>query len=100
MLGSGFGARVLGALDTSYAKVTTLQMCVQPSARISNAVVEPYNAILHHGQQLMSAGGRNCVTFLFQNEAGYRVCQQKLGIEQPSYSHVNSVLAQVKGTFA
>jgi tubulin alpha len=89
--GSGFGALLLDRLSVEYGKKPKLDFCIYPSPRISTSVVEPYNSILSTHSLLEHTD----VSFILDNEALYRVCQNSLGIERPSYSNLNRLLAQV-----
>nr|CAD7441760.1 unnamed protein product [Timema bartmani] len=58
---------------------------------VSTAVVEPYNAVLSTHTTLSNS---DCA-FIVDNEAIYNICRRKLGIERPSYAHLNRLISQV-----
>jgi tubulin alpha len=89
--GSGFGALLLDRLSVDFGKKPKLDFCIYPSPRISTSVVEPYNSILSTHSLLEHTD----VSFILDNEALYKVCQNSLGIERPSYANLNRLLAQV-----
>lgn len=89
--GSGFGSLLLERLSSDYGKRSKLDFCVYPSPHLSTSVVEPYNstfathALLEHTD----------VAFMLDNEAIYDICRKNLGIQCPSYSNLNRLIAQV-----
>lgn len=89
--GSGFGALLLERIAAEYGKKSKLEFSIYPSPRVSNAVVEPYNAVLSTHSTIENA---DC-TFLVDNEAVYDICRRNLAIERPGYEHLNGLIAQV-----
>lgn len=89
--GSGFTALLLERLQNDYAKSIQLQFAVYPAPKISTAVVEPYNSVLTTHSTLAYSS----VTFLFDNEALYDICQKSLKVDRPGYLNLNRLLAQV-----
>lgn len=89
--GSGFTALLLERLQADYAKSLQLQFAVYPAPKISTSVVEPYNSVLTTHSTIEFAD----VTFLFDNEALYDICQTCLRIDRPAYLNLNRLLAQV-----
>ncbi|KAJ5273644.1 hypothetical protein N7478_008769 [Penicillium angulare] len=89
--GSGFGALLLERLAAEYGKKSKLEFSVYPSPRVSNAVVEPYNAVLSTHSTIENS---DC-TFLVDNEAVYDICRRNLDIPRPGYEHLNALIAQV-----
>ncbi|KAJ5765852.1 hypothetical protein N7520_005411 [Penicillium odoratum] len=89
--GSGFGALLLERLASEYGKKSKLEFSVYPSPKTSNAVVEPYNAVLSTHSTIENA---DC-TFLVDNEAVYDICRRHLDIPRPGYEHLNRLIAQV-----
>jgi tubulin alpha len=68
-----------------------LEIAVYPSPKNSSAVVEPYNSILTtHGTMSYS----DCA-FMVDNEAIFDICCRNLGIERPTYIHLNRLIAQL-----
>lgn len=72
-------------------KALQLQFSVYPAPKISTAVVEPYNSVM----TTHSTMEHSSVTFLFDNEALYDICQLKLSVDRPGYQNLNRLLAQV-----
>lgn len=89
--GSGFTALLLERLVNEYAKSLQLQFAVYPAPMISTAVVEPFNCVLTTHSTIDFSN----VTFLFDNEALYEICQKSLGVSRPAYKNLNRLLAQV-----
>ncbi|KAM0789967.1 Tubulin alpha-1A chain [Microbotryomycetes sp. NB124-2] len=89
--GSGFGALLLERLSQDYGKKSKLEFAVYPSPKMSNSVVEPYNAILTTHTTLEHV---DC-SFLIDNEAIYDICRSKLGVSSPGFRNLNRLIAQV-----
>jgi len=89
--GSGFGSLLLERLSVDYGKKSKLDFCVYPSPQVSTAVVEPYNSVLSTHSLLEHTD----VAFMLDNEAIYDICRKSLGIEKPSYTNLNRLVAQV-----
>lgn len=89
--GSGFSSLLAERLSADYGKKTKLEIVVYPSPRTSSAVVEPYNSIL----TTHSSMSHSDCSFMVDNEAIFAICSKNLGIEQPSYSHLNRIIAQL-----
>ena len=89
--GSGFGSLLLDKLSVEYGKKSKLDFCIYPSPQVSTSVVEPYNSVLSTHSLLEHTD----VAFLLDNEAIYDICRKNLGIEQPTYTNLNRLIAQV-----
>ncbi|KAL6073087.1 structural constituent of cytoskeleton [Balamuthia mandrillaris] len=89
--GSGFGSLLLEKLSIEYGKKSKLDFCVFPSPQISTSVVEPYNSVLSTHSLLEHTD----VAFMLDNEAIYDICRYKLGKQQPSYTSLNRLIAQI-----
>jgi len=89
--GSGFGSLLLERLSVDYGKKSKLDFCIYPSPQVSTAVVEPYNSVLSTHSLLEHTD----VAFMLDNEAIYDICKKNLGIEKPTYTNLNRLLAQV-----
>jgi len=89
--GSGLGALLLERLSVDYGRKSKLSFAVSPSPQVSTAVVEPYNSVLSTHALLEHT---DC-TFCLDNEALYDVCSRNLGIERPTYTNLNRLIAQV-----
>jgi len=89
--GSGFTSLLMERLSVDYGKKAKFQFAVYPAPQVSTAVVEPYNSILTTHTTLEHT---DCA-FMVDNEAIYDLCTKKLGVERPSYSNLNRIIAQV-----
>ncbi len=89
--GSGLGSLLLERLSADYGKKSKLGFTIFPSPQVATAVVEPYNAIFCSHALLEHTD----VEFLIDNEAIYDVCRRNLGIERPTYTNLNRLIAQV-----
>jgi len=89
--GSGFGSLLLERLGVDYGKKPKFSFCVYPSPNLSTSVVEPYNSVLAT-HALME---HTDVSFMYDNEALYDICRRNLGVEAPSYTNLNRLIAQV-----
>ncbi|KAG1695163.1 hypothetical protein DVH05_020804 [Phytophthora capsici] len=89
--GSGLGSLLLERLSVDYGRKSKLAFTVYPSPLLSTAVVEPYNAVLSTHSLLEHTD----VSFVLDNEAIYDICLRSLGIERPSYTNLNRLIAQV-----
>jgi tubulin alpha len=117
--GSGFGALLLERLSTDYGKKSKLEFSVYPAPKVSNSVVEPYNSVLTTHTTLEHS---DC-SFMVDNEAYvprrahrafpalatlgwhlpsalsphsiYEICRRNLGIQSPTYTNLNRLIAQV-----
>ena len=89
--GSGFGSLLLERLSADYGKKSKLDFCIYPSPQVSTAVVEPYNTVLSTHALLEHTD----VAFMLDNEAIYDICRKNLGIERPTYTNLNRLIAQV-----
>merc|ERR1712137_771820 len=94
--GSGFGSLLLEHLSTDYGKKSKLDFCIYPSPLLSSSVVEPYNSVLSTHSLLEHAD----VAFMLDNEAIYDICRKSLNIEQPTYTNLNRLIAQVISSLA
>lgn len=89
--GSGFGAALMEQLSMEYARQCKISFTIWSSPRISTAVTEPYNSVL----SVHSLLEQTDVTNLLDNEALYNVCSRSLGLERPTYTNLNRIIAQV-----
>ncbi|KAI5474543.1 tubulin beta-1 chain [Pseudohyphozyma bogoriensis] len=89
--GSGLGCLLISKLREEYPDSMISTFSVLPSPKISETVVEPYNATLSFHQLVENSD----LTFCQDNEALYDVCGKALRKESPSYSDLNSLIANV-----
>jgi cell division GTPase FtsZ len=89
--GSGFGSKILKTIRERYPKVPIFTFSIFPSPKISETVVEPYNAILTLSKLIKYS---SCSVIL-DNEALFSIAENKLEIENPSLEDLNLIIAQV-----
>lgn len=87
--GSGFGTLLLSRLQDEYADRIKLTFSVIPSPKVSETVVEPYNAILSLNM-LVDVGDE---VMLFDNEALYDICYRTLKLSHPCLDHLNHLIS-------
>merc|ERR1711937_156710 len=88
--GSGMGTLVLLKLMDAYPDRILTTFSVYPSPKVSDTVVEPYNAVLSSHQLLENSDE----TFIIDNEALYNINYNILKNNQPTYEELNSLIAQ------
>lgn len=62
---------------------------VMPSPKVSDNVVEPYNAILSINQLVENAD----MTFVIDNDALYDICNRTLKVSTPTYNDLNHLVS-------
>eukprot|EP00927_Polykrikos_kofoidii_P004434 TRINITY_DN11749_c0_g1_i1.p1 TRINITY_DN11749_c0_g1~~TRINITY_DN11749_c0_g1_i1.p1 ORF type:complete len:463 (+),score=70.87 TRINITY_DN11749_c0_g1_i1:125-1513(+) len=83
--GSGLGTLVMSKIRDEYPDRIMATFSVVPSPRVSDTVVEPYNAVLSFNQLIEYAD--EC--FMFDNEALYDICFRTLKLTTPTYGDLN-----------
>ena len=61
------------------------------ATQVSTSIVEPYNAVLYTHTTLEHC---DCA-FLVDNQAIYDLSQKSLGVQTPTYTNLNRIIAQV-----
>jgi tubulin alpha len=89
--GSGFTSLFLDKLGMEYAKKSKIGFSIYPAPKISTAIVEPYNSVMF----AHSTFEHYDVGFLVDNEAIYDLCLKNLGLQRPTYTNLNRLIAQV-----
>ena len=89
--GSGLGSLLLERLLVDYGRKSKLGFTIYPSPQVSTAVIEPYNSVLSTHSLLEHTD----VAVMLDNEAIYDICRRSLDIEQPTYTNLNRLVAQV-----
>jgi tubulin beta len=89
--GSGLGTLTLLKLRDNYPDRITCTFSVYPSPKVSDVVVEPYNATLSIHQLLENSDE----TFVIDNEALYNISHNVLKQKQPRYKDLNWVISLV-----
>jgi len=85
--GSGFWSSLI---SHDFGKKAICNFTIFPSANLSNAIVEPYNAVLGLHSLIESSN----LTFILENEALYNIATNKILLENPTYSNINKLIAQ------
>jgi len=89
--GSGMGTLVLLKLRDAYPDRILATFSVYPSPKVSDTVVEPYNAVLSTHQLLENADE----TFIIDNEALYNISHNVLKQSAPTYADLNFLISCV-----
>lgn len=89
--GSGLGTLILNNIRDCYVDRMTSTYTVFPSNRVSDTVVEPYNAVLSTHQLIENSDE----TFILDNEAMHCIAKYVLKIKQPSFADINQLVSQV-----
>jgi len=88
--GSGMGTLLLLKIRDAYPDRITTTYSIYPSPKVSDTVVEPYNAVLSSHQLLENSDE----TFIIDNEALYNISHNILKQTQPTYADLNSLIAK------
>jgi len=89
--GSGMGTLLLSKVREEYPDRMMCTFSVVPSPKVSDTVVEPYNATLSV-HQLVENADEVCV---IDNEALYDICFRTLKLATPSYGDLNHLVSSV-----
>jgi len=89
--GSGMGTLLLSKIREEFPDRMMSTFSVVPSPKVSDTVVEPYNATLSVHQLVENADSVFCI----DNEALYDICFRTLKMKDPSYSDLNHLVSQV-----
>jgi len=89
--GSGLGTLLLNRIRDGFPDRITATYSVYPSPKVSDVVVEPYNATLSI-HQIIENGDE---TFVIDNEALYNISHNVLKQAQPKYKELNWVISLV-----
>ncbi|KAN0063746.1 Tubulin beta-1 chain [Thecaphora frezii] len=87
--GSGLGTNLLTKLREEYPDRMLATWSVLPSPKVSDTVVEPYNATLSFHQLVENSD----MTFCLDNEALYDICQRTLKTKDPNYDDLNRIIS-------
>lgn len=86
--GSGLGTLLTTKLREEYPDRIMMTFSVYPSPKVSDTVVEPYNATLSVHQLLENTD----MTFVIDNEALHDICQRSLKLTEPNYGDLNHLV--------
>eukprot|EP00019_Armaparvus_languidus_P003049 CAMPEP_0168589180 /NCGR_PEP_ID=MMETSP0420-20121227/5874_1 /TAXON_ID=498008 /ORGANISM="Pessonella sp." /LENGTH=470 /DNA_ID=CAMNT_0008624709 /DNA_START=46 /DNA_END=1458 /DNA_ORIENTATION=- len=89
--GSGMGTLLITKICEEFPDRMMCTYSIVPSPKVSNTVVEPYNAVLSVHQLVENADEVFCI----DNEALYDICFRTLKLKSPSYGDLNHLVSQV-----
>eukprot|EP00009_Paramoeba_aestuarina_P006471 CAMPEP_0201518964 /NCGR_PEP_ID=MMETSP0161_2-20130828/9659_1 /ASSEMBLY_ACC=CAM_ASM_000251 /TAXON_ID=180227 /ORGANISM="Neoparamoeba aestuarina, Strain SoJaBio B1-5/56/2" /LENGTH=467 /DNA_ID=CAMNT_0047916883 /DNA_START=59 /DNA_END=1462 /DNA_ORIENTATION=- len=89
--GSGLGTLLISKIREQYPDRMMCTFSVVPSPKVSDTVVEPYNATLSLHQLVENADEVFCI----DNEALYHICHNTLKLKDPTYGDLNGLVSQV-----
>ncbi|XP_032127983.1 tubulin beta-8 chain-like [Sapajus apella] len=87
--GSGMGSLLMGKIREEYPDRIINTFSILPSPKVSDTVVEPYNATLSVHQLIENADE----TFCIDNEALYNICFRTLKLTTPTYGDLNHLVS-------
>ncbi|GMK56852.1 hypothetical protein CspeluHIS016_0306920 [Cutaneotrichosporon spelunceum] len=93
--GSGLGTLLLSKIREEYPDRMLCTFSVFPSPKVSETVVEPYNAILSTHILVENSD----ITCCIDNEALYQICVNDLKQKAPEYKDLNQLIAKVMTGF-
>jgi len=89
--GSGMGTLLLAKIKEEFPDRMMCTFSVMPSPKVSDTVVEPYNATLSLHQLVENADAVFCI----DNEALYDICNKTLKMATPEYTDLNKLVSTV-----
>ncbi|OLY84800.1 Tubulin beta-4 chain [Smittium mucronatum] len=89
--GAGMGTLLISRIREEYPDRMISTFSVVPSPKVSDTVVEPYNATLSVHQLVENSD----MTFCIDNEALYDICFKTLKLKDPGYDDLNSLVSMV-----
>jgi len=87
--GSGMGTLLIGKIREEYPDRMMCTFSVFPSPKVSDTVVEPYNATLSIHQLVENADE----VMVIDNEALYNICFKTLKLVTPNYNDLNYLVS-------
>ncbi|PAV89542.1 hypothetical protein WR25_11042 [Diploscapter pachys] len=87
--GSGMGTLLISKIREEYPDRIMSSFSVVPSPKVSDTVVEPYNATLSVHQLVENTDE----TFCIDNEALYDICYRTLKLTNPTYGDLNHLVS-------
>eukprot|EP00095_Tigriopus_kingsejongensis_P011968 snap_masked-scaffold1191_size56271-processed-gene-0.2 protein:Tk11968 transcript:snap_masked-scaffold1191_size56271-processed-gene-0.2-mRNA-1 annotation:"tubulin beta-7 chain" len=87
--GSGMGTLLISKIREEYPDRIMVTYSVVPSPKVSDTVVEPYNATLSVHQLVENTDE----TFCIDNEALYDICFRTLKLATPTYGDLNHLVS-------
>lgn len=89
--GAGLGTLLVSKIREEFPERMMCTFSVVPSPKVSDTVVEPYNATLSIHQLVENSDE----TFCIDNEALYDICLNTLKLSNPSYADLNRLVSMV-----
>jgi len=89
--GSGMGTLLISKIREEFPDRMMATFSVVPSPKVSDTVVEPYNATLSVHQLVENSDQ----TFCIDNEALYDICFRTLKVAVPTYGDLNALVSSV-----
>jgi len=89
--GAGLGCLLLSKLREEYPDRMLATFSILPSPKVSETVVEPYNALLSVHQLIENSDMTICI----DNEALYDITTRALKVKSTTFDDLNSVISQV-----
>ena len=89
--GAGMGTLLISKIREEFPDRMVCTFSVVPSPKVSDTVVEPYNATLSIHQLVENADE----TFCIDNEALYDICFRTLKLSNPGYGDLNHLVSLV-----
>ncbi|QDZ21694.1 beta tubulin [Chloropicon primus] len=89
--GSGMGTLLLSKLREEYPDRIMVSYPVFPSPKVSDVVVEPYNATLSIHQLIENADE----VMVIDNEALHQICNKTLKVQNPTFGDLNNLVSSV-----
>ncbi|CAF4970838.1 unnamed protein product [Rotaria sp. Silwood1] len=87
--GSGMGTLLISKIREEYPDRIMMTFSVVPSPKVSDTVVEPYNATLSIHQLVENTDETYCI----DNEALYDICFRTLKLTTPTYGDLNHLVS-------
>lgn len=87
--GSGMGTLLISKIREEYPDRIMMNFSIMPSPKVSDTVVEPYNATLSVNQLVENADEVFCI----DNEALYDICFRTLKLATPTYGDLNHLVS-------
>jgi tubulin beta len=89
--GSGLGTLLVSKIKEEFPDKILCAFSVFPSPKVSDTVVEPYNAVLSTHQLIENADQVFCI----DNEALFNICQRQLKVVSPTFDDLNKLVSNV-----
>ncbi|XP_046917005.2 LOW QUALITY PROTEIN: tubulin beta-1 chain [Dermatophagoides farinae] len=87
--GSGMGTLLMSRIGEEFPDRMLASFSVLPSKKVSDTIVEPYNAILSIHELIENTNE----TFCIDNEALYDICNRSLRMKTPTYNDLNHLIS-------